>query len=265
MEEATKDHDANLLKLLERWQERNLKLNREKLELKSTEIPFIGHPLTTEGVKPDPCKVEAIQKMERPAGVAAVQRLIGLLKYLSKFLSKLSQLCEPLRRLTHKDVEWTWSTEQEQAFESIKQVVTSAPVLRYFNSKDPIEGQGDVSTNGIGFVLTQHGHAVSYSSRALTATERRYSQIEKELLAQVFGVEHNHQYVYGRRIILWSDHKPLEAICKNPLASVLKKVTKTAAANTAVQCRNWVQDRARNVSGRHPVMRLSSNHQQIRR
>ena len=224
MEEATKDHDANLLKLLERWQERNLKLNREKLELKSTEIPFIGHPLTAEGVKPDPCKVEAIQKMERPADVAAVQRLIGLVKYLSKFLSKLSQLCEPLRRLTHKDVEWTWSTEQEQAFESIKQAVTSAPVLRYFNSKDPIEGQGDVSTNGIGFVLTQHGHTVSYSSRALTATERRYSQIEKELLAQVFGVEHNHQYVYGRRIILWSDHKPLEAICKKPLASAPKRL-----------------------------------------
>lgn len=121
-------------------------------------------------------------------------------------------------------MEWTWSTEQEQAFESIKQVVTSAPVLRYFNSKDPIEGQGDVSTNGIGFVLTQHGHAVSYSSRALTATERRYSQIEKELLAQVFGVEHNHQYVYGRRIILWSDHKPLEAICKKPLASAPKRL-----------------------------------------
>ena len=111
MEEATKDHDANLLKLLERWQERNLKLNREKLELKSTEIPFIGHPLTTEGVKPDPCKVEAIQKMERPAGVAAVQRLIGLLKYLSKFLSKLSQLCEPLRRLTTR----MWSGPGQQS------------------------------------------------------------------------------------------------------------------------------------------------------
>ena len=121
-------------------------------------------------------------------------------------------------------MEWTWSTEQEQAFESIKQAVTSAPVLRYFNSKDPIEGQGDASTNGIGFVLTQHGHPVSYSSRALTATERRYSQIEKELLAQVFGVEHNHQYVYGRRIILWSDHKPLEAICKKPLASAPKRL-----------------------------------------
>ena len=74
MEEATKDHDANLLKLLKRCQERNLKLNREKLELKCTEIPFIGHLLTAEGVKPDPWKMEAIQKIEPPTGVAAIYR-----------------------------------------------------------------------------------------------------------------------------------------------------------------------------------------------
>ena len=71
-DEAVKNHDANLLKLLERWQERNLKLNREKLQLKCTETPFIGHMLMPEGIKPDPGKVEAVLKMERPSDVAAV-------------------------------------------------------------------------------------------------------------------------------------------------------------------------------------------------
>ena len=65
---------------------------------------------------------------------------------------------------------------------------------------------------------------VSYSSRARTACERNYSQIEKELLAQVFGVERNHQYVYGRKIVLWSDHKPLETICKKLLATAPKRL-----------------------------------------
>ena len=223
-EEAVRNHDANLLKLLERCRERNLKLNREKLQLKCTETTFIGHVLTPEGVKPDPSKVEAILKMERPSDVAAVRRLVGLTNYLSKFLSQLSELCEPLRRLTHKDVEWSWSAEQEKAFENVKQAVTSAPVLRYFNSSEPVEGQGDASANGIGFVLMQNGQPVSYSSRALTTSERNYSQIEKELLAQVFGVERNHQYVYGRKIVLWSDHKPLETICKKPLATAPKRL-----------------------------------------
>ena len=218
MKEAVKDHDATLLKLLDRCRERNLKLNREKLQLKCSETPFIGHVLTPEGVKPDPSKVEAILKMERPKDVAAVTRLVGLVNYLSKFLLKLSEVCEPLRRLTHKDVEWRWSEEQEDALERVKQAVTSAPVLRYFDSSLPVEGQGDASSNGIGFVLMQNGQPVSYSSRALTVSENKYSQIEKELLAQVFGVERNHQVVYGRKIVLWSDHKPLETISKKPLA-----------------------------------------------
>jgi len=101
-----------------------LKLDREKLQLKCTETPFIGHVLTPEGIKPGPRKVEAVLKMERPSDVAVVRRLVGLVNYLSKFLSKLSELCEPLRRLTHKDVAWGWSTEQEKAFESTKQAVT---------------------------------------------------------------------------------------------------------------------------------------------
>ena len=223
-EEAVKNHDANLLKLLERCRERNLKLNREKLQLKCTETPFIGHVQTPEGIKPDPGKVEAVIKMERPSDVAAVRRLVGLVNYLSKFLSKLSELCEPLRRLTRKGVEWSWSTEQEKAFVSVKQAVTSAPILRYFISSEPVEGQEDTSANGIGFVLMQNGQPVSYSSRALTTSERNYSQIEKELLAQVFGVERNHQYVYGRKVVLWSDHKPLETISKKPLATAPKRL-----------------------------------------
>ena len=85
-----------------------------------------------------------------------------------------------------------------------------APIPRYFNSNEPVEGQGDASANGIGFVLMQNGQPVSYSSRALTKSERNYSQIEKELLAQVLGVDH--QYVYGRKVVLWSDHKPLEIL-----------------------------------------------------
>ena len=121
-------------------------------------------------------------KMERPNDVAAVRRLVGLVNYLSKFLSKLSELCEPLRRLTHKDVEWSWSAVQE-AFQSIKHAVTSAPVLRCFNSAEPVEGQGDASSSGIGFVLMQNRQPVSYSSRALTASEENYSQTEKKLLA----------------------------------------------------------------------------------
>ena len=181
IDEAVKDHDAKLIKLLDRCRERNLKLNRQNLQLKCLETSFIGHVLTPEGVKPGPRKVDAELKMERPNEVAAGRRLVGLMNYLSKLLIKFSELCEPLRRLTHKDIEWSWSAVQEEAFQSIKRAVTSAPVLKYSNSADPVEDQGDASSIGIGFVLMQNGQPVSYSSRALTASEENYSQIEKEL------------------------------------------------------------------------------------
>ena len=87
MKEAVKDYDATLLKLLDRCRERNLKVNREKLQLKSSETPFIGHVLTSEEVKPDPSKVEAILKMERPKDVAAVRIFVGQVNYPSFYAS----------------------------------------------------------------------------------------------------------------------------------------------------------------------------------
>ena len=149
-------------------------------------MQFIGHRLTKEGLKPDPAKVKAILSMKKPDDVAAVQRLMGMIKYLSKFLSDFSQICEPIRRLTHKHVPWFWTEEQDFAFDKIKEAVTSSPVLKYFDSRKPTEGSGDVSSQGFGLVLTQEDHPVTYASRALTQAEQRYSQIEKELLSRVW-------------------------------------------------------------------------------
>ena len=223
VQEAEEDHDRNLAKFLSHCREQNIKLKKEKFKYKCEEVQFMGHCLTNEGLKPDPQKVDAILKMEKPQDVTGVQRLIRLVKYLSKFLSNLSQICEPIRTLTYKDVEWRWSTEQDEAFRKIKEAVTTAPVLQYFDAAKHT-GCGGVSSQGIGFVLTQDEHPITYASRALTSTEQRYSQIEKELLALVFGLEHNHYYTYGRRVTLWTDHKPLVSIASKPLVSAPKRL-----------------------------------------
>ena len=105
-EKADFNHDQNLRNLLNLCRARNIQLNQEKFHLKCSEVSFIGQVMTRNGLKADPKKVEAIIKMEQPADVSAVQRFIGLVKCLSKFLQDLSELCEPLRRLTHKKAEW---------------------------------------------------------------------------------------------------------------------------------------------------------------
>ncbi|XP_033116784.1 uncharacterized protein K02A2.6-like [Anneissia japonica] len=132
--------------------------------------------------------------MPTPDSPAAIQRLNGMVKYLAKFIPSLSQLNEPLRKLTHKNQLWNWSSEC------------------------------DASEAGLGFALLQDGLPVMYASRALTSAERNYSQIEKELLAQVFGLERHHLYTYGRKIVLWTDHKPLVNISNKSIASAPKRL-----------------------------------------
>ena len=93
--EADEDHDRNLKSLLDRCRERNIKPNKKKFTFKGDDVQFIGHRLTKGGLKPDPAKVKAILSMKKPDDIAAVQRLMGMVKYVSKFLGDLSQICEP--------------------------------------------------------------------------------------------------------------------------------------------------------------------------
>ena len=102
------DHDSNLDGFMRRCQQKGIKLNAEKLEYKCKEVPFHGHLLTTEGLKPDPEKVRAIVEMPRPKDRGDILRLNGMVNYLSRFLPHLSDVMKPLRDLTHKDAAWCW-------------------------------------------------------------------------------------------------------------------------------------------------------------
>ena len=182
------DHDSNLDGFMRRCQQKGIKLNAEKLEYKCKEVPFHGHLLTTEGLKPDPEKVRAIVEMPRPKDRDDILRLNGMVNYLSRFLPHLSDVMKPLRDLTHKDAAWCWDDLQEKAWDDVKTLIASAPVLAYYKPTEVLEIQCDSSQSGLGAALMQNGHPIAYASRALTETETRYAQIEKEMLAIVFSV-----------------------------------------------------------------------------
>ena len=193
-EEAIIDHDRKLRDLLERARSVGLKFNKDKLKLRQSEVKYMGQILTADGMRPDPEKVKAIVNMPRPTDVKAVQRFIGLATYLSKYLPHLSEACEPLRRLTDKDAVFAWQSQQENAFNAVKQLVSTEPVLRYYDVTEEVTIQCDASEVGLGATLLQKGQPVAFASRALSQTEQRYAQIEKECLAIVFACEHFDQY-----------------------------------------------------------------------
>lgn len=223
-ESAERDHDEKLKAFLARCREKGIKLNADKFKLRQREVSYIGHLLTSDGLKIDPDKVRAITHMQKPTDVKAVQRLLGMVNYLSKFCAHLSDQCEALRQLTHKNCEWRWTAQHEEAFCKIKETIANAPVLKYYNPDEELTIQCDASEGGLGAALMQGGKPVAFTSRALTQTERGYAQIEKELLALLFGMEKFHHYTYGRKVAAQSDHKPLENILRKPLLSAPKRL-----------------------------------------
>ena len=159
------------------------------------EIKYLGHILSKDGLKPDQSKIEAVRKMPTPECKKDVERFLGVVTYLAKFIPNMSKHTEPLRGLTRDDVEWQWKAEHQQAFNTMKTMLTEAPVLRYYDVKLPVTLSVDASKSGLGAVLLQELKPVAYALRALTETEQRYAQIEKEMLAIVFGAERFHQYI----------------------------------------------------------------------
>ena len=165
------DYDSCLEGFMMKCQQKGIKFNRAKLEYK--DVPFHGHVLTSEGLKPDPQKVEVITEMPCPENPEDVLRLNGMVNYLSRFLPNLSDVMKPLHDLTHKDVEWCWSDAQERAWGEVKGLNTSAPVLAYYKPGGTWQVQCDSSQAGLGTALMQGGHPIAYASRALTETETR--------------------------------------------------------------------------------------------
>ena len=218
LKEATEDHDKNLLQLLKRARKVHLKFNSKKLNLRKPQVKYMGHVLSSEGLKPDSEKVKAVAEMPKPTCKQEALSLLGFVNYLAKFLPRLSEIAQPIRELTTKDAKFIWSRQHDEAFEQIKKLVTSYPVLRYYDMNAEVTLQCDASEKGLGATLLQNGQPVAFASRTLSKVEQRYAQIEKECLAIVFGCSKFSQYITRReKITVETDHKPLQPIFKKSL------------------------------------------------
>ena len=216
--EAERDHDCNLEAFLNRARERNLRLNPDKFRYKVPELKWMGHILSSDGLKPDPAKMAAIREYPTPSDVSSLKRFLGMVSFLSRYIPNVSQILAPLRQLTQTHIDWFWSPQCENAFTTIQRLLTTAPVLRFYDPHEEATVQCDASSHGLGAVLMQRGNPVMYCSRSLTTCEQAYSQIEKELLAITFALTRLDQYLYGRPVTVETDHKPLVAIHHKPLS-----------------------------------------------
>ncbi|GFY38815.1 retrovirus-related Pol polyprotein from transposon 297 [Trichonephila inaurata madagascariensis] len=190
-----------------------------ELKLSQTSVNYLGHVLSDEGIKPDLKKIRAIEEFATPNCKEDLQRFLGMVTYLAKFTPHLSNLTHNLRQLLKKDSVWIWDTNTERDFELVKQAIMKSPCLKYFNGNKAVTVSVDASKNGLGVVLLQEGQLVAFGSVSLTQTQR-YAQIEKELMAVIYGLEHFNYYTYGRIVTVQTDHKPILGFSKKPYDTI---------------------------------------------
>ena len=155
IQHAIEDHDKKLRELLLRCRKKGIRLNRNKCQFRTNDITFLGHRITSQGLKPDDAKVEAIMKMENPQNVEEAQRLQGTVYYLGRFMPRLSEVMEPIRSLTRSNTEWEWTELQDNSMKEIKRMVTETPILAFYDPAKELVIECDASQKGLGAVLMQ--------------------------------------------------------------------------------------------------------------
>lgn len=220
-------HLNQIRELFQVARKENLKFNKDKIQIAVEKIKYLGHVLSSQGIAPDPEKIEAISKFPTPTCKLELQRFLGMATYLMKFVKNFASETFALRQLLKKDVDWLWDMNTEKEFQKLKNLLINAPVLQYFDINQPIVVSVDASSYGLGAMLIQNNGVVAYSSASLNELQRvRYAQIEKELLAVVYGLEKFHHFVYGNKITIHSDHKPLVNLIKKPYESMSPRLVR---------------------------------------
>ena len=214
-----KEHEKKLFDVLKKLEDAGYRASERKSEffLKSTK--WLGHEIDETGIKPNKEKVKAILELKHPENQKQLKSFLGAIQYLAKFLPRLSEKTDRLRKLLKKDSVWNWGKQQDEDFNSIKEMLTEEPCLVHYAKDRENIVTTDASKTGLGITLWQKQSdgeikPIAFGSRYLNYSEKNYSIGELELLAVVWGLEKFPFYLYGKKVFLYTDHQALEPLIK---------------------------------------------------
>ena len=212
------DHKIHVRKVLQRLRETNLHANLKKSEFHCDSIEYLGYIVSPEGIKMDPSKIDVVLSWPKPANVKEVQSFLGFANFYRRFIYNYSKISRPLNNLTRKNTRFIWTDRCQTAFDTLKTVFTTAPILAHFNPENPIIVETDSSEYAIAGILSQLNpgtgqlHPVAFYSRSLHPAELNYDIHDKELLSIYVAFVQWRAYLEGahHKILVISDHNNLQ-------------------------------------------------------
>ena len=205
---------ANLDRVLKRCEETNLVLNWEKCHFMVDEGIVLGHKISSKGIEVDRAKTETIEKLPPPTTTKGVRGFLGHAGFYRRFIKDFSLIAKPLTNLLNKDVPFVFGDTCLSAFNRLKEVLVSAPIITPPDWSLPFEIMCDASDYAVGAVLGQRKnkklHVIYYASRTLVDAQLNYTTTEKEMLAVVFAVDKFRAYLLGSKVIIFTDHSALK-------------------------------------------------------
>ena len=226
------DHLVRLQLVFDRLREHGLKLKPSKCQFVREEVNYLGHLVSANGIRTDPEKISKVKEWQTPTNRKEVLQFLGFAGYYRRYVKGYSSMAAPLYRLTSgdprkkkrgakKNVEpdqpFTWTTECEEAFQSLKEKLVGAPVLGYPDYSLPFLLQTDASREGLGAVLAQvqggMEKVIAYASRGLSPPETRYPAHKLEFLALKWAATDKfYDHLYGRKFSVLTDNNPLKYV-----------------------------------------------------
>ncbi|EFA00130.1 Transposon Tf2-6 polyprotein-like Protein [Tribolium castaneum] len=237
-----KEHLERLKSVFDRLRQANLKLKPTKCNFLMREAKYLGHIISSEGVKTDPEKTKIVESYPVPKNPKGVRAFLGLCGFYRRFIPNFATIVKPLIQLTKKDIKYHWGKEQETAFKTLKQALVTPPILKYPDFRRPFIVATDASGIAISAILSQKyeiEHPICYASRCLKDPETRYSTIEREALAIVWAVKYFRCYLVGTKFIIITDHRPLKYLLtiKEPSSRLARWAMTLAEFDFEVQYR----------------------------
>jgi hypothetical protein len=209
---SEKEHTKHLRVVLQRLRDHKLYAKFSKCELWLKSVKFLGHTISHDGISVDPSKVQEVMDWKPPKSVHQIRSFLKLVGYYRRFIPDFSRIAKPMTESLKKGVKFVWSEACEKAYHTLRQHLTSAPVLVQQDNSKPFEVFCDASGTGLGCVLMQEGRVIAYASRALRPHELNYPTHDLELPAVVHALKIWRHYLMGNRCNIFTDHKSLKYI-----------------------------------------------------